>query len=379
MKYLLTYLFLLIPVCLISQQTINGYIMHQNMKRDYILYVPASYTGNEAVPLVLNFHGYTSNATAQMGYGDFRPIADTANFIIVHPQGMMFNGNTHWNVGGWTVGSSADDVGFTAALLDTLAAHYNIDADRVYSTGMSNGGYMSFLLACQLSDKIAAIASVTGSMTPETFNACNPQHPTPIMQIHGTTDGTVPYNGAVWTKAIDDVMDYWIQFNSCDNTADTSAFPDINVLDGSTAEHHVFDNGNHEATAEHIKITGGGHTWPRTGPAGAGTNRDFDATMEIWKFFSRYDLNGLRGTNPIEDLSDDKSQGMIYPNPATKTLHINLNSSKNTAYQLFDLNGKLIQSGSIPGRAHVLDLSALAQGMYTLRLRNHGYRVLKAD
>jgi len=78
---------------------------------------------------------------------------------------------------------------------------------------MSNGGFMSFLLSCQLSEKIATIASVTGSMTPETFNNSNPQHPTPILQIHGTSDNTVPYNGTTWSKSIDDVIQYWVDYN----------------------------------------------------------------------------------------------------------------------------------------------------------------------
>ena len=123
-----------------SQQTINGSISHDNLDREYILYVPENYTGNDPIPLVFNFHGLGSNANEQMFYGDFRPIADTAGFIIVHPQGTIFSGNAHFNVGGFTNGSTVDDVGFSVALLDSIAANYNIDLDRVYSTGMSNGG-----------------------------------------------------------------------------------------------------------------------------------------------------------------------------------------------------------------------------------------------
>jgi len=151
--------------------TINGSIEHNGMDRSYILYVPESYDGTKAVPLVLNFHGYTSNAKDQMNYGDFRPLADKEGFIVVHPQGTLLDGKTHWNVGGWTLASKVDDVAFTEALLDHLSSEYKIDAKRVYSTGMSNGGYMSFLLACQLSNRIAAVASVTGSMTPQIFSS----------------------------------------------------------------------------------------------------------------------------------------------------------------------------------------------------------------
>ena len=188
-----------------SQQTITASITHGGLQRDYILYVPANYTGTTAVPLLFNFHGYTSNATEQMWYGDFRAIADTAGFLIVHPEGKLDgSGNTHFNVG-WG-GSSINDVGFTSALIDSLLLDYSIDEDRVYSTGMSNGGFMSYQLACELSDRIAAIASVTGSMNMGWFNSCNPNHPMPIMEIHGTADGNVPY------ATIPSIMDFWANF-----------------------------------------------------------------------------------------------------------------------------------------------------------------------
>lgn len=295
MKTVLTIFALSLPFLLFSQQTLTQSITHDGLQRDYILYVPATYTGDEAVPLVLNFHGYTSNAKEQMGYGDFRPIADTAGFIIVHPQGTLLDGKTHWNVGGWTLASKIDDVGFTAALIDSLSASYNINQNRIYATGMSNGGYMSFLLACQLSNKIAAIASVTGSMTIQTYDACDPQHPTPVMQVHGTKDGTVPYEGnPFWTKSIDDVMTYWISYNHCKKTPAATQLPDVNTSDGSTVEHLIYEKGDQHATSEHYKVTGGNHKWPLLKGGGPGTNHDFNATLEIWRFFLRYDLKGLR-------------------------------------------------------------------------------------
>ena len=170
-----------------AQQTINGSITHDGIQRDYILYIPEIYDGSTAVPLVLNFHGFGSSASQQMFYGDFRDIADTEGFLLVHPEGTSSIGDQFWNVGfPGNSSSTIDDVGFTEALIDELATLYAIDLDRVYATGMSNGGFMSFLLACQLSEKIAAVASVTGSMTQDTFDDCNAQHPTPVLQIHGT-------------------------------------------------------------------------------------------------------------------------------------------------------------------------------------------------
>jgi polyhydroxybutyrate depolymerase len=286
-------LFLLIlPFCAFCQQTINGSIMHDNMQRDYIIHIPSSYNINTPIPLVFCFHGYTSNASAIMTYTNFNYISDTAGFIVVYPQGTLLQGSTHWNVGGWTTASTVDDVGFSISLLDSVSNEYNIDDTRVYSTGMSNGGYMSFLLACQMSDKIAAIASVTGSMTPQTYNVCNPQHPTPILQIHGTNDQTVPYLGdPTWTESIDNVLQYWVDYNNCNTSATITAMPDINSFDGSTAEYIVYDGCDNSVTTEHFKIYGGDHDWP-----GVWGNMDIHASAEVWKFFSQYNINGLIST-----------------------------------------------------------------------------------
>ena len=209
-----------------AQQTINGSITHDEIQRNYILYIPEICDGSTAVPLVLNFHGYGSNATQQMFYGDFRDIADTEGFLLVYPEGTLSNGDQFWNVGfPGNTSSTIDDVGFTEALIDELANSYAIDLDRVYSTGMSNGGFMSFLLACQLSEKIAAVASVTGSMTPDTLNDCNAQHPTPVLQIHGTNDSVVPYDGnSTWTLPIVDLVSYWVNYNNCDQLQQLQLF-----------------------------------------------------------------------------------------------------------------------------------------------------------
>ena len=276
-----------------AQETINGSIMHDGLEREYILYVPDSYTGTEPVPLLFNFHGFGSSASAQMAYGDFRPIADSEGFLVVHPQGTLFEGISHWNVGGWTTGSTVDDVGFTGALIDHLSAAYNIDVARVYSTGMSNGGFMSFLLACQLSERIAAIASVTGSMTPETYDESDPRHPTPILQIHGTADSVVPYGGTAWSESIDTVLQYWVDYDNCRTTPVITELPDIDPTDGSTVEHLVYYDGDNGVAVEHFKVIGGDHTWPGNPYGGSGTNYDIDASTEIWSFLSRYDLNGL--------------------------------------------------------------------------------------
>jgi len=373
-KILLLLLVFTFPIS--AQQTINESIIHDGIQRNYIVYIPEIYDGSSAVPLVLNFHGYGSNATQQMFYGDFRDIADTEGFLLVHPEGTLSNGNQFWNVGfPGTTSSTIDDVGFTEALIDELANSYAIDLDRVYATGMSNGGFMSFLLACQLSEKIAAVASVTGSMTPGTFNDCNAQHPTPVLQIHGTNDSVVPYDGnSIWTLPIVDVVSYWVNYNNCDTTPTTTTFPDLDLSDGSTVEHSVYEDGDLGSTTEHMKVIGGGHTWPGSIINTPGTNQDIDASMEIWSFFSRFDINGPLSVNEFEN-----RQVSIYPNPTNSTINLSLSFSEEVNYELFSPLGQQLIIGTIKSSNQEIDISNLSPNIYYLKLANQVFKILKTN
>ncbi len=375
MKNIVALLILFASVLTIqAQQVLYESIMHDGVEREYILYIPANYSGNTQVPLVFNFHGYGSSATEQMFYGDFRSISDTAGFIIAHPQGTLFNGVTHWNVGGWTVGSTVDDVGFTEALIDSISANYAIDSLRIYSTGMSNGGFMSFLLACQLNHKITAIASVTGSMTPETYDYCTPVHPTPILQIHGTNDFVVPYSGATWTKSIDDIIEYWVSYNSCNPDPTITNLPDIDPNDGSTVIHYEYDDGIDGVFTEHYKIDGGGHTWPGSLFGGTGTNNDVDASVEIWNFFLRFKL--LEG---ILGLSDSKEELIkIYPNPTKSIITIETNLSSPMDYKIMSIYGNILNVGIVTSDNPVVDLSILPPNIYLINIDKYTYKIIKA-
>ena len=375
MKYIT--LLLILVGCAFSgfaQETIYASITHDGIQRDYILYIPEIYDGNTTVPLVLNFHGFGSSASQQMFYGDFRDIADTEGFLLVHPEGTTFIGNQFWNVGFPGISSTIDDVGFTEALIDELATLYAIDLDRVYATGMSNGGFMSFLLACQLSEKIAAVASVTGSMTQDTFDDCNAQRPTPVLQIHGTEDDVVLYNGNTLSIPIADVISYWVDHNNSETTPTTTTFPDIDPSDGSTIEHSVYEDGDNGITTEHMKVIGGGHTWPGSVINTGGTNQDIDASMEIWLFFSRYDIDGLLSTDDFEN-----NQVTIYPNPTQSKINLSLNFSKEVDYKLFSPLGKQLMTGTITSSNEEIDISYLPSNIYFLKVDNQVFKILKSE
>jgi len=260
--------------------------------REYIIHIPDMYNGATPVPILFNFHGYTMTASNEMTYADFRSLADTAGFILVCPQGTLFKGNTHWNVGGWTNGSTSNDIGFVQAMIDEISANYNVDSERIYATGFSNGGFFSLLLACQLSNKIAAVASVGGSMTPETFLGCNAQHPTPVLFIHGTADGEVPYNGISWSEPLSTAISYWVSTNKCNPSVTVTTLPDLNSTDGSTVEYHVYEYGDNGVHVEQYKIINGNHNWPGTSDKKSHANQDINASVKIWQFLSQYDING---------------------------------------------------------------------------------------
>ena len=364
-QYILLSIFVSLISGLSAQQTITKSILHDGIEREYILYIPANYTGDEEVPIIFNFHGFGGNAQSQMEYGDFRMISDTAGFIIAHPQGTLFNGVPHWNVGGWTVGSTTDDVGFIDALLDTISDNYNINLSRVYSTGMSNGGFFSFLLACQLSDRITAIASVTGSMTPETYNFCFPQHPTAILQFHGTFDIVVPYGGADFSKPIDDVIDYWVDFNNCNTSPEIIYLPDIDPNDGSTVEHYRYTEGDNDVVTEHFKVIGGGHTWPGSSGGGAGTNNDINASVEIWKFFLRYQLDI---NTDITQSNAVKKSIKVFPNPASNLLTIETKNGDQVYYEIVSLLGTIMKKGKLSNKTTSIDIQSIPQGLYFVRV-----------
>jgi polyhydroxybutyrate depolymerase len=269
-----------------SDNALTQTLEHDGIEREYVLYVPEAYDGSFDVPLMLNFHGFGGDASDYMNWADMRSVADAENFILVYPQGTILDGYPHWNAGLDTDEnkSSADDFGFVETLIDELSSAYNIDEDRVYATGYSNGAFFSYSLACFHGDKIAAIGSVSGTMMAETYDNCSPSHPTAIINIHGTSDSTVPYDGGTGLMSVDKVLEYWIEVNQ------TSLTPTIRTQNnyGTTIEHHSFTDGNENTAVEHYKIIDGDHVWFDINYEGSDTGR------LIWDFVSRYDINGLR-------------------------------------------------------------------------------------
>lgn len=377
MKYIFSASFLFFVMLSYGQQTIYDTIVHDNLQRSFILYVPDSYVQGTATPLVINFHGYTSNAFEQMFYGDFRLVADTAGFLLVHPMGTLDgSGNPYWN-SNW--GGAVDDIGFTEALIDSLAAEYSINLDRVFSTGMSNGGFMSYTLACELSHRIAAIASVTGTMNVNQSNTCSPEHPTPIMEIHGTADFVVPYNGNSFMESIENTLNYWVDFNNCDVNPIMTPIPDINQNDGCTAGHYRYPDGANGVEVEHFKIINGGHTWPGSPfPSGSGnTNQDINASVKIWEFFTQYDINGRIGYTGLVGHPQNEVEISIYPNPASDEVSLSCTENDINKICLVNCLADEIVTLQVSGqKSCTINLDGMVPGIYFLQFFDDNNRII---
>lgn len=258
-------------------------LVHDGINREYILYVPNSYDETSATPILFNFHGFGGSASQFISRADMRAEAELNSFILVYPQGSCLDGVPHWNpcpIDGDNK-SSADDLGFFEAMVNEISSEYTVDMERIYAAGFSNGGMMAYGLANYKSDLIAAVASVSGSMLDclET-----PSHPMPVLHLHGTSDGVLPYNGDASFNSVQNTLDYWINFN---NTVST---PTINIdnTSGMTIEQYVYDQGDNSVSVEHYKYIGGEHTWFNE------TYQGQNASKLVWDFMSRYDINGLR-------------------------------------------------------------------------------------
>jgi polyhydroxybutyrate depolymerase len=206
---------------------------------------------------------------------------------------------------------------------------------------MSNGGFMSYDLAYLLSHRIAAVASVTGGMVYSHLAACNPVHPTPIMQIHGTADATVLYSGDAYVEPVDSLIKFWVDFNNCNPIPVITNLPDINTSDGCTADHYVYSGGDSATTVEFYKIQGGGHSWPGAIVNINITNMDFNASIEIWRFFRQYKLNNL--VNGINQYQPENILP-VYPNPSAGNFILEFTTVAHRTITITDCLGKVVRT-----------------------------------
>jgi polyhydroxybutyrate depolymerase len=248
-----------------------GNLTVAGLQRAYVVFRPRSLGSGQQAPLVIALHGYTVDSTWMETNTHFDDLAIRVGFVVVYPQGI----NNSWNAGTCCGHNHNDDEAFIKAVIDRLVGGGNIDARRVFVTGMSNGGAMAQRLACDLADRISAVASVSGSLL---VDSCNPSRPISVMEMHGTADSLVPYEGGTTaglgsfppTMAI---MKRWASIDGCPaptstQSAITTTYTWASCREGSSVVLEA--------------IAGEDHTWFSP----ANMSGEPDATQVAWDFFS---------------------------------------------------------------------------------------------
>ena len=263
------------------------------LRRKARIHIPKSYNSQHAQPLVLNLHAFLNTPTAQEMLTRMLPLAEERGIIMVYPHGSFYS----WNGGmccGTASTSKVDDVEFIDKLIDKLTGDYCIDDRRIYATGMSNGGFMTHRLACELSDRIAAIAPVASVLgLPEA--SCIPERSVPIASFHGTNDLLVPYMGGTPVKpdlkvkfkfrSVDSTMSQWSDLNRCGYRKEL-------VYNKKNVRCYQWQGCGRTATTIHCKAIGDTHTWPNAfgGWPTPATTRAIDASASILNFFEAHPM-----------------------------------------------------------------------------------------
>jgi polyhydroxybutyrate depolymerase len=277
-------------------------------ERVYYLYRPAG-KPKGPYPVVFAIHGGGGQALGMRRVG-FDPLADRHGFAVVYPEGH----NHGWNDGrlGARIlrrSGNVDDVAFFRAMIDQLIAERTADPARLYATGPSNGGMMTFRIACDLADRVAAVAPVIANMQADRMELCRPSRPVPMLIINGTEDRLVPWNGGPvagnpnggMVVSVEKTLDLWRRLDGCTGEPRQRALPDRAPLDGTRTAESAWTNCAGGAELRLYRVEGGGHGWHgSSGVAPARialtgkVSRDFNGAEEVWSFLSRFTLPAPR-------------------------------------------------------------------------------------
>ena len=288
--------------CVEKRQSIS----FDGLERSYLIHVPASYNEDEPVPLVVVLHGGGGNAEYSEDVTGFSEKSDEEGFIVVYPDGNGFFRYRllTWNAGfccGYALENNIDDVGFIETVVDHLMDTYSIDSKRIYATGMSNGGMMTYRLGAELSDIFAAIAPVAGSIGGQAteeeviWRIPEPDHPVSVISFHGMKDYRVPYDGgrptANGTKgaysyfSVNDSISFWLDQNNC------ISFPKRTISESKNIINDTWSGGIDGAEVTLYTIVNGNHSWPGgkiVRENGDVPTNEISATEIIWDFFKNH-------------------------------------------------------------------------------------------
>jgi polyhydroxybutyrate depolymerase len=354
-------------------------IQWEGLGRLCLVDFPSSRSGQTGLPVVFDLHGYGSSAAEQRYFTQIHLLGDSAGFITVHPDAYSQRWNSGIGDNQWWPTLNVDDVGFISKIIDSLISRFAIDTQRVYSCGLSNGGFMSIKLAAQLSNRIAAVASVSGVLANSTADGYSAKRPIPLLMIHGTDDLIIPFDGGqIGWYSVEETIGFWRAKNSCYLPPDTLALPDLDRTDQSTVVQYTYRSSSNASKVKLLKVIHGGHTWPGESqlPTEFGTtNNDIKANNEIWNFFKQF-------TKRMDAVTEMKTRPTMfflsqnYPNPfnPSTTIRYELPQTSHVTLSVFDMLGRqvamLVNEKKEAGVQEIrFDGSNLASGVYFYRLQ----------
>jgi polyhydroxybutyrate depolymerase len=260
----------------------EGYrtIEQGSVTREYIIHIPSSYDENMPTPLLISFHGFGGTAANFIEETNgLNQVADNNNFIVIYPQGVeRSKGDAEWDPGdNGSQNINENDVYFAEQLIADVNSNYNVDLNKVYATGYSNGGMMAYGLACKKADKIAAVGIMSGVMLSD--NTCNTNQYTSIIHFHGTGDDVLPYNGNGDFQSVPDIINFWLGHNSIPTSSLIST-----QLNNGDVQRDVYTGGNGNTAVQLYKMNKGGHVWFSENIDGKNSNQI------MWDFLSAYSL-----------------------------------------------------------------------------------------
>lgn len=336
--------------------------------RTFKQYLPVGFDPqNEQVSLLIILHGLGGTNSDMVSAG-FDDIADTARVIAIYPQGLTNGyGQTSWN-NGTLLASSANDLGFMNAIMDSMILNYNVDPAHVYVTGFSMGSIMSYHVACALNSRVAAIGCMSGTMSTSDIQSCVPAYATPVIHFHGTADGTVPYNsGALPSLSlVPQTISFWQNVHSCDATADSLRLPDT-AADNITIDRFRYDNCNPVASLELWRMNGADHQYVYE------PLNDVTEMIQVWLFLRRW-----THTSPAAAGLADQEAGLlsVAPNPSANGMYT-VKSEQALTYTIQSMNGQTIAAGKLTNGENTIDLGSQPAGVYFLKVGNSTRKLVR--